>query len=268
MTRAERLHSLLKDIKSKEAKSLINTWREIFEVSNIFEIYERLIYVKKEIDYFESEIKKLNLNNNQQFKDIITTLNLIVAFPTLNASINNQTVMKNETINIVFASFSIYQSISEAQHIDLEIEENIPEEEFNSFKENIDNIIKEINNSDISKHDKNIFLSIFNDINKAISLYKINGLNAFMEVIRNNVCKITMVSDNDREDSHTKKFTTITKSTISKIYNWSKLYIKKKAINSIELQAIKFLDDKISKWEEEPSVSSKEDTTAADIIDE
>ncbi len=267
MTRAERLHNLLKDIKKNEAKSLMNIWQEMFEVSDIFEIYERLIYVKKEIDYFESEIAELNLSNTTQLKDIVKILNFIVKFPALNASINNQAIMQDNTINIVFSSFDFYQSISEAQHIDLEIEENIPEKEFNIFKDSIDNIIEEINSSNISDNDKNIFLSIFKDINKAISLYKINGLNAFMEAIRNNLCKIQMLSENDKEDSNSERFKILTKRTIAKIYIWSKSYIKKKAVNSIELNAIKFLDDKVSKWAELP-VSSDNDIEDADIIEE
>lgn len=75
MTRAKRLHSLLKSIKSRETKPLFNILKEIFEV------YEHLIYVKKEIDAFELEIKQFNMAENTQFKNIISTLNTIASFP-------------------------------------------------------------------------------------------------------------------------------------------------------------------------------------------
>ena len=51
-----------------------------------------------------------------------------------------------------------------------------------------------------------------------------------------------MLSENDKEDSNSEKFKILTKRTIAKIYIWSKSYIKKKAVNSIELNEHKIED--------------------------
>ena len=266
MTRAKRLDNLLKEIKSKETKALLIIWQEIFEVSSIFEVYEHLIYVKKEIDAFELEIKQFNMADNTQFKNIISTLDTIVNFPSLNTSIQNQAVMKNEVIDIVFASFEIYQTLVQAQHLLAEIEDDIPTDEFESFKENLETIITDIESSDIIDDDKSIFLSIFYDLNKAMSLYQVNGINAFNEVIRNNLCKIQMI-DSLEENEDLNKYKTFTKKAIGTIWIWSITYVKKKVISTIESKAYKFLEDNASEWAELPipNHSDTSDEIEADI---
>ena len=257
MTRAKRLLNLLQTVKEKESKQLLSIWKEIFEVTDIFEVYSRLIYVKKEIEEFESELIELNISENQQFKDTLQTLNLIVGFPSLNSRIDNQQSMKNENINIVFGSFSIYQSILEAQHIQMDLEKDIDKDEFEEFKKGILNVIKEIEKSDMEDSDKEIFLSIFHDLNKGISLYKINGINSFVEVIKNNFCKIQMIV-NSEPSSKTDKFKQLTKYYISKSYIWTKSVIKKKIINSIEYKGMKMIDESITGWGELPKPDDSE----------
>jgi len=183
MTRADRLHDLLKILKDKEQEALLKVWKDIFEVSNIIEVYERLVYVKKEIDLFELDIKTLNLERNPQFQDIIKSLNYIINFPSINANLQNQAFMKNENINILFASFDMFRSFSEAQHIELIVEDDIPTDEFDEFKNMLRQTIEDLHNSDLASSERVIFLSIFNDIEKALSLYQINGINAFMDAI-------------------------------------------------------------------------------------
>ena len=255
MTRAKRLDNLLKDIKSKETKSLLTIWKEIFEVSNIFEVYEHLIYVKQEIDAFELEIKQFNMADNTQFKNIISTLNTIVNFPSLNAPIQNQAIMKNEVINIVFASFEIYQTLVQAQHLLAEIEDDIPTDEFESFKKNIETIIKDVESSDIVDSDKSIFLSIFYDLNKAVALYQVNGINAFTEVIRNNLCKINMINITEEDNSDIDKYKNFTKKAIGIVWIWGIKYVKKRVIGAIESKAFQFLDENASEWAKLPMLN-------------
>ncbi len=259
MTRAERLSNLLREVKKRETKTLLETWKEIFGISTVSEVYECLVDIKKEIDAFELEIKELNLESNVQFKTIIRTLNIIVEFPALNTSVKGQVVMRDESINIVFASFGIYESLIQAQHITLEIEEDIPSDELKSFKENIESTIKEIEASDIPDSDKKIFLSIFYDLNKAVSLYKVSGLNGFVEVVRNNICKIKMISDSDDENNDNKKLKILTKKAIGQIWIWTTTYIKKKAIKTLESKVIQYLDENASKWAELPTPDSNDD---------
>jgi len=259
MTRAERLSNLLREVKKRETKTLIEIWKEIFDVSTVFEVYECLVEVKKEIDAFELEIKELNLESDTQFKGIVKTLNFIVDFPSLNASVKNNAIMRNENINIVFASFDIYQSFIEAKHVILETEENIPDDELESFKDNIESTIEEIEASDIPDSDKKIFLSIFHDLNKGISLYKVSGLNGFVEVVRNNICKIKMISDLDEENNDNDKFKILTKKAIGKIWIWATAYIKKKAIKTIESKVIQYLDENASKWAGLPMPDNNDD---------
>lgn len=269
MTRAERLHNLLKEIKNREKQPLITIWKEIFEVSDIFEIYENLVYVKKEIDAFELEIKKLNLNNNQQFKNIINALNTIVQFPALNSNIDNQAIMKNEYINILFASFDMFNSFAKAQHVRLENEENVPEDKFENFRESIKQAIDEIEASDIPINDKSIFLSIFHDLNKATSLYKINGLKSFMEVIHNNICKIRMIDESIGKDSSGSynNFKTLVDKAIKEVWFWVNLYSKLDETAKLTSKTYAYLKEKASELTA-LSISDKTDDTEADIVEE
>ncbi len=258
MTRSNRLYELLKTVKTKENESLFKIWKDIFDVNSIIEIYERLIFLKKEIVLFEKEIELLNLNNNSQFNNIIKTLNLIVDFPSLNSRIDNQSLLKNEQINITFASFEIFNSFAEEKHIRLDFEDVINENEFDEFKSTIKKILKDISEAEISEIDRDIFLSIFQDISKAISLYQINGLNAFIEVIRNNLCKIRMINEIENDNEKFNIYKKLTKKIVGTIWVWTIKYMKSRVINVIESKAFEFLDEKASEWAELPS-SENED---------
>jgi len=255
MTRAERLHYLLEEINNNKSKSLLNIWMELFDVSNIFEVYDRLIYVKKEIDLFDVEIKLLGLDNNEQFKNIISILNTIVEYPSLNSSISNYDFIQSPKIELTFSTFNMFKTFEEAKHISPEKEEDIPHDEFILFKKNIDNIIDEIETSNMLESDKLIFLSIFHDLNKGMSLYKINGLNAFIEVLKDNFCKIKMISNIDDSNEKNVKFKTLTKKIIGKIWVWTITYMKKRTIGLIDSNVAKYLDDKASEWAELPTTN-------------
>jgi len=256
MTRAERLRYLLEEINNKKTKPLLNVWIELFEVSNIFEVYDRLLYVKKEIDAFDIEIKLLKFDNNEDFKNIIITLNSIVGFASLSSPLSNQNFLETIRMGKIFSAFNMFQTMEQANHIFPEKEEDIPIDEFISFKENIEKIISEIEASNILEADKLIFLSIFHDLNKGISLYKINGLNAFYEVLRDNICKIKMISDIDEKNEENNKFKLLTKKMINKVWIWSITYANKKTQGLLDSKITKYLDE----WagEESPNNNSND----------
>lgn len=195
MTRSKRLYQLLKTIKAAEEKKFSEIWMEEFEISRTTDIYEILYHTQKEIDSFALELQTVKMDKSPPFQKIIQTLNSVINFPSINASIANQAFIKDEQINIVFNTFEIYEHMIEAEHLLNVIEEDIPEDEFEVFKELLDSMIEELKLSEIEESDKELFLSIFNDIRKAFSLYRINGLESFIEAIRNNFCKIQMIDD-------------------------------------------------------------------------
>ena len=256
MTRPERLHYLLEEINNKKSNSLLTIWTELLDTSNIFEIYDRLIYVKKEIDLLELEMEVLGLGDSEQFKKIIATLNTIIEYPSLNASIASSHHMQSSTINLTFAAFDMLKTFERANHIILEQEEDIPDDEFILFRQNINNIIDEVERSYMLEFDKLIFLSIFHDINKGFSLYKINGLDAFIEVLRNNFCKIKMISDLEEDTPESIKFKNLMKKTVGKIWIWTQTYTKKKVIGLLESKLKKSLDESFSEWAELPLTDS------------
>jgi hypothetical protein len=256
MTRAERLHNLLEEINIKKAHNLLKIWSEIFDTSNIFEIYDRLIYVKKEIDAFDEELQLLNLDN-EQFKTTIYALNTIIKSSSLASSMSNYDFFRSPKLELIFSTFDTLKLFEQRNYISLEKEEDIPTDEFISFKRNIDNIINEIEKSNMLKADKLIFLSIFHDLSKGFSLYKINGLDAFVEVLRNNFCKIKMISElEDNVDSI--KLKTLMKKTVGQIWVWTVKYTKKKTLGLLESKFTKVLDENLSEWAELPLADSQD----------
>jgi DNA-binding transcriptional regulator YhcF (GntR family) len=248
MTRASRLLDLLKEIKSRETKTLLLTWQEIFEVTSIIEVYERLLLVKKEIDSFEDELKQLKLDSNPDNQNILKTLNFILNFPSLNGSINNQILIKNENIEKVYVSLNLIQTMIDAGYFKLENEENIPSDKFEAFKETIRESINEIEESDIPNEDKIMFLSIFYELNKGISLYKINGISGFMDILSNNICKIYMLEkiiEKDKTKNYTKFKNSINKA-VNEVWFWIEIYKKLDKTNLLVSNAYTYIKEKVS----------------------
>jgi len=260
MTRVERLENLFKLVELNKTKSLLKIWYEIFEVTTIYEVYARLESVQNEIDELEKEIKELKLYNNPHFQTIISSLNTIIQFPSLNSTINNQSFMQDPQKNSILQTFDMLKTFIDNKHIQVESEEDIPNSEFEKFKINIQKIILEIENSNISDDDKKIFLSIFHDINKGLSLYKINGLNALIEVLRNNICKLQIL-----ENHKSQKYTQLAKKYFATIWSWSKKYMKKKVQNILESETTKLLenmDKHISEWNNDNDNDDLDDSTS------
>lgn len=248
MTRALRLLNLLKEIKSREAKTLMITWQEIFEVSIPIEVYERLILVKKEIDSFEDELKQLKLDSNPDNQNILTTLNFILNFPALNGSISGQHLIKNENIEKVYVSLNLIQTMIDAGYFKLEDEESIPDDRFEAFKESIKESISEIEESDIPNEDKIMFLSIFYELNKGISLYKINGISGFMDILSNNICKIYMLEkiiEKDKTGNYTKFKNGINKA-VSEVWFWIEIYKKIDKTNLLVSNTYTYIKERVS----------------------
>ena len=81
------------------------------------------------------------------------------------------------------------------------------------------------------------------------SLGKINGLNALIDVLKNNICKIQiLINVKDEEYSKGNQFL---KESFATVWSWSKKYLKKKATNILESNTAELLenfDKKVSEW--------------------
>lgn len=263
MRSSERLHNLLIEIEKAKKESLIVFWKKYFDVNDIFEVYEKLIYVKKEIDLFESELKDLNLNENKQFIKTLNTLNTIVSFQCLTNNVENQSFMKVENINTIYSSFEIFKTFADAKHIDTTIEENISQEELDEFKELLQKTILDLENSDLEKEDKKFLLEVFKDFDNALSLYKINGLESFIDAIRKNLCKLKLIEE-AKLDERYNKYRNHLKKIAGTVFNWSIKYIKNKTIGLIESKAVKFIEEHAEEWSEIPLKENSEDNQSTE----
>lgn len=250
MTTVTRLQILLKELQSRQDKKVLQTWQEIFEVSTIFEIYEHLFNVSKEIDLLEQELTKNELIDNPDYKNIVNSFNGIVNHIHMTQTIKQISYMNPENIMKLNISLGTLITMNDKSHLKFKFENEVDEEKFNNFKNSINDTIEEIENSDMPDEDKKIFLSIFYDFNKAISLYRINGLDAFWDVIQNNICKIKMIGEFDDKENKYDNLKSITLKSLNEIWFWIQIYQKTDASLRLGKKAYGYLKDNVLKLTE------------------
>lgn len=206
MTSVTRLHNLFKELESRKEEQVLIVWKNIFETADMFEVYNYLSKVNQEILLLKNELTERKLIVDRQYENIINTLNTIINHPHLTQKVSQITVMNPDNIVKVNMSFESLQTFINADILKLKYEEEVAEDKFDSFKDMINETIEAVENSNLENEEKAVFLSILYDFNKAISLYKVNGLDAFIEVIKNDLCKIKMIDDVSDNNTEYNKF--------------------------------------------------------------
>lgn len=251
MRRVDRIHELFLKLNENKEKSFYVFWKTYFDVENTIEIFKKLVYLEKEVRLFELELKSLRLDQNQEFIKTINTLNSIILNRSLDVNIINQSYMQENNFNLLLASLSMFKTFADANHIESIIEDDIPEKELSEFKKYVEDLIKSLNDSNIDEADKKIFLELYNNFVEALSLYKINGLEAFEEAIRKNICKMQLIQDSINDDKYefykngAKKITGI-------VFSWSIKYIRKKVLGIIDNKIVKYIEEHVDEWKALP----------------
>lgn len=247
MTSVTRLKKLLDLLKENEKIKILDTWKKIFEVSDIFEVYEHLIKVKVEIDLLEKELIESKLIENDDYKNIITSFNSIISYPHSTQTISQIPFMNKDNVSRLSISLNSLETFITAGHIKFKYEEEVESDKFDNFKNSILETIEKIETSDMPEEDKKILLSIFYDFNKAISLYKINGLDAFWEVVQNNICKIKMIDDIfSSNDSNYKEIKEVLLKSLNEVWFWIQMYQKVDSTIKIASKTYGYLKNKVT----------------------
>ena len=257
MTSVTRLHNLFKELEVRKEEEVLKSWKNIFNTSNIFEVYNYLSSVNKELELLEHELTEKKLINNTQFKNIINTINMVINHPHLTQRISQIPVMIPDNIVKVNIAFESLQTFIDAQLLELKFEKEVEEDKFDNFKNIINETIEKIENSDMSDEDKKIFLSVFYDFNKAISLYKIKGLDAFWEVIQNDICKIKIINkfEDEQENGTYNKLKTVLLNSLNEVWFWIQIYQKTDQTLKIGSKAYRYIKDKVIELTEDIEVS-------------
>jgi len=247
MTSITRLTYILNSLENKKETQILNAWKTIFEVSTLFEVYEHLQSIGKEVNILEKELIQNKLIDNDDYKNIISSFHGIINYMHMTQKVNQIILMSPENVMKLNMSLNSLKTIVDTGHFSFKFEDEVDEDKFNNFKNSINETIEEIENSDMPDEDKKIFLSIFYDFNKAISLYKINGLDSFMEVIENNICKIKMIDElaNKGNKSYNKYKDIILKS-LNEVWFWIKIYQKVDQTLKLGTKIYGYLKDKVT----------------------
>ncbi len=267
MTRVTRLRKLFEELKKYEKLVLIEAWKKIFDVEDTIDVYERLIEVKKEIISFENDLTKLQLSNSEQFKRGISVLKSIINHTNFQTTVSSFGFMKPDQYNRTKDSFEMIEAVVNTGHILLESEDTVPKDKFTNFIYSIKKTIEEIEASAMNAEDKEIFLSIFYDFNKAISLYKICGLNAFLNTIQNNICKMILIDKNiDKNEGTYYRFKLMLNSIVEEVVFWIAMYKKMEPLAKLAGRSYQYLKEMASEWVDIPKLENT--TQEVEVIDD
>lgn len=134
MTTVTRLKLLLEELQKRQDKQVLITWQEIFDVSTIFEVYEHLLNVIKEIDFLKQELIQNKLIGNDDYENIINSFTGIVEYIYMTKIIKNISYMSSQNIMKLNISLDSLETMNNVGHLKFKFEDKVDKEKFDNFK--------------------------------------------------------------------------------------------------------------------------------------
>ncbi|MDN5093398.1 hypothetical protein [Aliarcobacter butzleri] len=264
MRRAERVYNLFLELEKYKDFRLIDFWERYFNTKDRRYIYKYLGNLYKEVYLLENDMKEIKLEKNSQFKMILSFLKTLLEYSDLTKEIKSTSLMNN--ITSIKSFFEIVTNIYHSKNL---IDENeIPLVDLDNFKNMLEEEIKNLKDSDLTIEDKDFFLSLFEDFDEAIAMYKISGLDSFNSSIKKNLCKLKVIDEDIKENDKFQPYIKASKKILGTTFSWIIQYGKKKANNILDHKITKFIENKIEEWKniDKPS-SDSDDTIDAELED-
>lgn len=259
MRRAERVYNLFLELEKHKDYQLISFWEIYFNTKNRMYIYRYLGNLYKEVYLLENDMKEIKLEKNNQFKVVLSFLKKLLEYSDLTQKVHFIGLMDN--ITSIKSFFEIVITIYQTN--DLLDENEIPLVDLDSFRNILGEEIKNLKDSDLTIEDKDFFLSLFEDFDEAIAMYKISGLDSFNNAIKKNLCKLKVIDEDIKENNKFQPYVKFSKKILGITVTWIIQYGKKKANNILDHKITKLIEDKAQKWKDGTDSSKEED----DIID-
>lgn len=263
MKRAERFYNLFLELEKNREIKLIKFWTIYFNTTDLMYIYKYLNNLYKEILLLENDIKEIKLEKNRQFIIVLSNLKQLLEITIINNEIKTLPLIRH--IPDINSFFEIVISIYKSNGLDDENE--VPLVDLDGFKNMLKEEIKNLKDSDLTIEDKDFFLSLFEDFDEAIAMYKISGLDSFTNAIKKNLCKLKVIDEdikeNDKENDKFQPYVKASKKILGITFTWIIQYGKKKVNNILEHKITKIIESRAQKWKDGTDSSKEED----DIID-
>jgi len=199
MNSASRINEILTKVKKAQKTSkdgdrntnvtILMTWKNIFECESIFDVCNHLQHTYNEVLRLEKE--SLSLNMNEPMQPHIKTLKWLFTLSNLDVTIDSiqNRLTKEDTNSLNFLDKMLESEILKDEHSYNENTIDLTE-----FINTIDSLLSDIQTSNISNTDKSIFISFLSDLEKGTRLYPINGVDALITALQDNICKYNLIS--------------------------------------------------------------------------
>lgn len=265
MKRAERFYNLFLELEKNKEIKLVKFWTIYFNTTDLMYIYKYLNNLYREIHLLENDIKKINLEKNKQFITVLSSLKQLLQITTMNNEIKSLTSIIGH-IPDINSFFQIVINIYKSN--ELNDENEVPLVDLDNFKNMLEEEIKNLKDSDLIIEDKDFFLSIFEDFDEAIAMYKISGLESFNNAIKKNLCKLKVIDEDIKKDDKFEPYIKASKKILGITSSWIIQYAKKEINNLLEHTITKYIENKAEEWKniDKPS-SDSDDTIDVDVED-
>ncbi|RXJ94027.1 hypothetical protein CRU94_09355 [Arcobacter sp. AHV-9/2010] len=257
MKRAERFYNLFLELEKNKEIKLVKFWTIYFNTTDLMYIYKYLNNLYREIHLLENDIKKINLEKNKQFITVLLTLKQLLEITTLNNEIKSLPLINR--IPDINSFFEIVITIYKSN--ELNDEDEVPLVDLDNFKNMLEKEIENLKGSDLIIEDKDFFLSLFEDFDEAIAMYKISGLESFNNAIKKNLCKLKVIDEDIKENDKFQPYIKASKKILGTTFFWIIQYGKKKANNILEHKITNLIENKIEEWKDIDKPSSDSDDT-------
>jgi len=163
------------DKNSRNTSTMIEAYKTIFGVNNIFQVYERLHIIDNQIALLEKILE--NSGKLQNYKNMIRDTKNLVHMVNLTQSPQG---IKQIISNIK----PLYMVLADALWDSVDVKEDI-----DSVIKDIDDFIKSVKaSSSLKSKEKIIIVKVTNNLKEALELYQIGGYDRLIEALKTFEC--------------------------------------------------------------------------------
>lgn len=195
---AIRVSDILTKIWENSAVRIEDGWKKALNVDTLVEVFVGIEKVDRQLTIIEKQYRDKNRGMGKLDKNIQEIRNFL-NLPNLESPVHAYTKTYFKEANIVAIG------VAEAIFDDIDGENTIEQEKLDKMASMVDELFKEIENLEIDKKTKKLFLNVLHEMKMSFKFYEIDGVATIEDAWINLICRTKQLESNIATDDFTNK---------------------------------------------------------------
>lgn len=195
---AIRVADILAKMRAESNQSVMNGWKQALGVETLVDVFIGIGKINLQLNMIEERFNEKNRDTTriaQPIQEIQEFLNLTNMDHSISSFVNSN--LKEANILAIGIAETIFD--------DTDGENIIEQAKLDEISTMVDDLIAEIDNLDIDKQTKKLFIKVLHEMKMSLKFYEIEGVSSIKEALINLICKTKIIENNPVAESFVAK---------------------------------------------------------------